>query len=535
MNATNTTYVTTAIDYPNALPHIGTAFEKMGADVYARFRRFQGQEVCFLMGNDENTIKVIQAAGDRDCKEYVDEMACKFKEVWQILDISFDEFIQTSSENHKTGVQYFLNSVYKAGYIEKRQYKALYCEGCEEFKTSSSLVDSKCPNHPNSFLIEREEENYFFLLSKFKQWILDLIYPTPFLTAFLSVEPESRENEIRNFVESELKDISISRKNEGWGIPFPWDSSQSTYVWFDALLSYLTGIGFGTDWEKFNKFYPAEVHFVGKDITRFHAVLFPAMLKAYNEGEEQHKLKAYPQRIFSHGFIYQKEGNAYVKSSKSGSSINPVELIEQFGTDAYRYYFISRCDFGSDGEFELEDFKKVYNIDLANNLGNFAYRVHSMINRYFIGELPATFYPAENYFNSEKWFSSGQLTEYESLILDKCSFKQAIEMVIDLSTRGNQYIEENKPWNLAKEDKEKLVLVLKNLLSNLRLISLLLRPFLPSTAEKIYEMFGQFGSPADAWEKFTWEHLKIISKINFLSLNNKVKINQGSILFPRII
>lgn len=392
----NTTFVTTAIDYPNALPHIGTAFEKIGADVYARFRRFQGRDVYFTMGNDENTVKVLKAAKavDKHPQRYVDEMAQEFKAVWAELNISYDDFIQTSLFRHLVGVQRFLRTVNAAGYIEKRPYKALYCEGCEEFKSPNSLDHSKrCPNHTGTPLVEREEENYFFLLSAFKERVADLISPT-LSDDKVCVEPGSRFNEVSNFINTELTDISISRSNEGWGIPIPWDNTQATYVWFDALLNYLTVIGFGGDWDKFQKYWPAEVHFIGKDITRFHCALFPAMCLAYNEGcdklgEPQYKLKALPKRIFAHGFVNHKKGNQVVKVSKSGDSIQPQELIEQFGADAYRYYFLSKFNYDTDGDYGLQHFKDVYNSDLANSLGNLVSRTVGMSLQYFDGKIPS--------------------------------------------------------------------------------------------------------------------------------------------------
>lgn len=522
----NTTFVTTAIDYPNALPHIGTAFEKIGADVYARFRRSQGREVYFLMGNDENTAKVVKAAGAAHlgCTEYVNAMAASFKKVWQQLNISYDDFIQTSEERHKIGVQYFLNAVNKAGFIEKRPYKALYCEGCEEFKSTNSLVDGRCPNH--GVVIEREEENYFFLLSKFQQWVADLLTSTPFVSMYLSVEPEARKNEVDSFVSAGLQDISISRRNEGWGIPIPWDESQVTYVWFDALLNYLTGIGFGTDWEKFEKYWPAEVHFIGKDISRFHCALFPAMLAAYDMGETDHRLKAFPVRVFAHGFIYQKKGNNYVKSSKSGDAVNPVDLIDQFGADAYRYYFLSRCNYDTDGEFSLENFKDAYNSDLANNLGNLVGRVHNMCVQYFGGSLPAG-----TTANKDFWFSTDKLNDYESFIIEACSFRHALELARDIVSRGNQYVDQTKPWELFKSDAAATAHALRTLAGNLRIAALLLKPFIPTAAEKIYNAFVW---PVP-WEQTSWATLQELAENNFAGLEHGVKTASDKFppLFPR--
>lgn len=550
-NWNNTTFITTAIDYPNALPHIGTAFEKIGADAYARFRRSQGREVLFTMGNDENTAKVIKAAAEAHynkaddapaptVKTYVDVMASAFKAVWKELDISFDDFIQTSDERHAKGVKQFLQAVKDAGYIEKRPFKGVYCEGCEEYKTPGSLDYLKrCPNHVNTPLVEREEENWFFLLSKFKQKVLDLMFPTPFVTAFLSVEPESRYNEVTKFVEAELSDISISRRNEGWGIPIPWDESQVTYVWFDALLNYLTVIGFGSDWEKFNKYWPAEVHFIGKDITRFHCALFPAMCMAYNEGCDKQgkkyphpeRLKAYPQRVFAHGFVYHKG----IKASKTEKdAIRPMELVKQFGSDAYRYYFLSKFDYGADGEYSLEHFKEVYNADLANSLGNLVSRTVGMTQQYFKGELPPRPFPIPFSF----WLNEEMLNEYETAMLETCSFRHALELTWKIVAHANKYIEESKPWELAKISPDACAAVLRGLAGCLRIVAMLLKPFTPKVAETIYTTFHW----KEAWADTTWESLQKLAVNNFVGLDTGIVLNEKLLdnagkyppLFPRV-
>ena len=261
--------------------------KKIGADVQARYLRWLGKKVHFLGGNDENTFKVVKRARELelDTQTYVDQIAQQFKDIWKLLDISYDDFIQTSEERHKIGVQKFINIVHEAGFIYKKHYEGRYCQGCEEFK-----IEGVCENHPNE-VVDRNEENYFFSLSLFKDFALDFITK-------LEIVPESRFNEIKNVINNDLQDISISRKNQGWGIPIPWDESQVIYVWFDALLSYLTGIGFGTDEEKFNGLWKNSCHFIGKDITRFHCVLFPAMIEAYNQGSDK-KIK-YPKTGFSH-------------------------------------------------------------------------------------------------------------------------------------------------------------------------------------------------------------------------------------------
>lgn len=525
-------FITTAIDYPNALPHIGTAFEKIGADAYARFRRLQGRDVFFSMGNDENTVKVVKtlkenadAWGNITFKAYVDEMAKKFQDVWNLLDISNDSFIQTSEERHKVGVQLFLNAVNDAGYIEKRPYKGLYCEGCEEFKTPQNLVEGKCPNHQVP-LVEREEENYFFLQSKFRQQVLGLI------GSKLLIEPPSRLNEMRKYVESELQDISISRKNEGWGIPIPWDDTQVTYVWFDALLNYLTVIGFGSDWKTFKKYWPAEIHFIGKDITRFHCALFPAMCIAYNEGCD--KVGALtiqlPKRVFAHGFVNQ-DG---IKASKTNKALAPLDLVSQFGKDAYRYYFLAKLNFDNDGEYSLKHFKEVYNADLANALGNLVSRTVSMTLQCFNGELPGGESPDPASF----WLDEIALKDYEKS-LEKCDFRTALEEIWEIVAYANQYIEQNKPWDLIKTDKDKCAFVLRSLAACLRVIGLLLTPFVPTAAAKIYSSFYW----DEDFNEVTWKFLEQLATDNFVGLENGINVNSDCLdengkyppLFPRVV
>lgn len=534
-NTAQACFVTTAIDYPNALPHIGTAFEKIGADVYSRWKRFLGSNVFFSMGNDENTVKVKRVVDSLDqkisYKNYVDEMAVNFKAIWSALDISFDDFIQTSEERHKIGVQLFLNAVKSAGYIEKRNYQSFYCEGCEEFKTANSIENEKCPYHPNTPLVLRDEENWFFLLSQFKQRLLSF-----YEEESIKILPKSRFNEVKNFVEGDLQDVSISRKNEGWGIPLPWDHAQVTYVWFDALLNYLTVIGFGQDWEKFEKFWPADCHIIGKDITRFHCALFPAMCMAYNEGCDNYEarpLHSLPVKVFAHGFVYERKGDELVKSSKSNSGITPIELIEKFGKDAYRYYFLSKFNFAQDGQYCLENFTEVYNSDLANSLGNLVSRTIGMTLQYCDGKLSCDL-AKENIL----WFSESDLLNYYEA-MEKMDFRSALEIVWKIVSSANQYIDQEKPWELAKleESKGKLNCTLAKLVVNLKLISALLKPCLPMTSKKIYETFIW----KDSWDCIDYNSLLKSSKNDFcdlglLCVNMEIlgEDRKFSPLFPRI-
>ncbi|MCS7269617.1 MAG: methionine--tRNA ligase, partial [Gemmataceae bacterium] len=340
-----TWFQTTAIDYPNSRPHIGTAFEKLGADVQARYRRMEGYDVFFLMGNDENTAKVSRQAArlGLDPQTYCNDMARQFRAVWDALDISYDVFIQTSSERHKQCCRKFIQKVYDNGYIYKGSYEGWYCPECEEFKTQKQYDDSGglCPNHRLA-LVRRTEPCYYFKLSAFQDRLLQHYQQHPDF-----IQPESRRNEIISLIQTEgLRDVNISRLGEDWGIRIPFDPEFTIYVWFDALLTYITGIGYGDDESTFRKYWPADVHFIGKDITRFHCALWPAMLWA--AGEQA------PQRVFAHGFVYVKneESGVVEKISKSlGNVIEPMEVISKFSSEAFRYYFLRECPYPSDGEF----------------------------------------------------------------------------------------------------------------------------------------------------------------------------------------
>src|ERR1700722_10627591 len=304
-------YLTTAIDYPNSRPHIGTAFEKIGADVQARYRRMEGYDVHFLMGNDENTVKVERRAAElgRDPKEYCDDMARQFKEVWNALEISFDDFIQTSEPRHHEGCRKFIQKVYDNGFIYKGSYEGLYCEGCESFKTETEIkeADGVCPIHKTP-PVKRSEPCYFFAQSKFQEKLLKFYEECPDF-----VQPESRFNEVKNYVQGGLHDVNITRYKQKWGIRVPFDEEFTIYVWFDALLNYATAIGYGSDEERFKKWWPADMHFIGKDITRFHCALWPAMCFAAGI--------APPRKVFGHGFVYIKNEETGV-AEKISKSLN---------------------------------------------------------------------------------------------------------------------------------------------------------------------------------------------------------------------
>ena len=469
-------FLTTAIDYPNSRPHIGTAFEKIGADAQARFRRMEGNAVHFLMGNDENTIKVSQRAEELgfEPKAYVDEMARQFQEVWAALEISNNDFIQTSEERHHVGCRKFIQAVYDAGDIYKKAYVGLYCTGCEAFKTEKELTpDGRCPNHPNTPLKRIEEENYFFKLSAFSDRLLKHYAENPKF-----IQPESRRNEIVNLVESGLQDVSISRKGFTWGIRVPFDEDQTIYVWFDALLNYITAIGYGTDDDRFHSLWPADVHVIGKDITRFHCALWPAMLMSAG--------LPLPGRVFAHGFVYNKGAKI---SKSAGTAIDPMDVYSQHGADAFRYFFLRECPFGGDGDFSDERFAALYNSDLANNLGNLYSRTLSMCVKYFEGTLTGA-----NAIDTTAWRQSldlPKLVEDLRELVGSFQYNVAIQKIWqDILDAVNRYVQTTEPFKLIKTDPDACRAVLVNLAEALRVVAILIKPFLPKTARTFYEAFN---------------------------------------------
>lgn len=548
-------YITTAIDYPNARPHIGTAFEKIGADVQARFRRLCGDEVFFLIGNDENTQKVYKRALEdgytQNPRGYCDVMAAQFGSVWTDLQISHDKFIQTTDQRHHQGVIKFIQQVYDAGYIYKRQYIGQYCEGCEEFKSPRDMTTTwgnaengihMCNNH-GTLLVERIEENWFFKLSAFQQWLLDLYTPAPALCTFLDIEPDGKANEMRKLVEDGLDDISISRKNDGWGIPIPWDNTQVIYVWFDALLSYLTGCGWGSplpgDALHFKKFWPADVHVIGKDITRFHATMFPAMIHAYNLGTlDNDKKIPIPQKLFVHGFIYERKGEDLIKISKSGNLKDPRELLKlvdgdeelsRKGSDAYRYYFLRTCDFSGDGEYDVASFVEIYNGELANNLGNLASRLVMMVNKYLDGHIVGgSLVPG--------CIDVAQTHRYWHMDTGSFKYRSALRGVWRVLDSLNSLIEEVKPWEKIKTDPDDVKHCLRLIAHNLLLVAGWLKPYMPDASYTLWHLFEM--DQRTPWVMLNESYLKHMSEqtVQERLLVSKMALEDGKLppLFKRI-
>ncbi|MFL5328245.1 MAG: methionine--tRNA ligase [Gemmataceae bacterium] len=515
-------FQTTAIDYPNSRPHIGTAFEKLGADVQARYRRMEGYDVFFLMGNDENTVKVSKRAEElgHDVQEYCNDMARQFREVWDALDISYDVFVQTSEPRHHHCAQTFMQKVYDNGFIRKDQYEGWYCEGCEGFKTEKELVGGMCPMHPNTPAVRRSEPCYFFELSKFTDRLLKFYGENPNF-----IQPESRRNEILTLVRTEgLQDINVTRRGEAWGIPVPFDHSFTIYVWFDALLTYITGMGYGADDKQFHQWWPADVHFIGKDITRFHCALWPAMLMAAGETP--------PKQVFAHGFVYRKSEETGIpeRFSKSlGNIVEPMEIVHKFSSEAFRYYFLRECPFPGDGEFSWSRFGEIFNADLANNLGNLYSRVVTLVTKNYNGVLDGTAGRSPRVIENTNITATIQAVREH---VETCRYNQALEVIWrQILDPANQYADKNAPWKLVKTDLAAAKEVLFDLIEPLRTATILLKPFLPRSAKTIYESFN-----FDAgWDSLNYAHaaepmkpkadLRILAELD----NGKVKP-----LFPRI-
>ncbi len=511
-------FQTTAIDYPNSRPHIGTAFEKLGADVQARYRRMEGFDVFFLMGNDENTLKVADRAKELglDPQAYCDDMARQFQHVWRALDISFDTFIQTSHERHKQCCRKFVQKVYDNGHIYKGSYEGWYCPGCEEFKSDKAHAEhgGLCPAHKRP-LVRRSEPCWYFKLSAFQDRLLAHLKDNPEF-----VQPESRRNEMIGFIEAEgLQDLNISRHGEQWGIPLPFDPEFTIYVWFDALLTYITGIGYGDDEATFRTHWPADVHFIGKDITRFHAHIWPAMLWA--AGEEA------PRKVFSHGFV---NNNGEKMGKTLGNVVEPLEIIGKSSTDAYRYYFMRECPYPGDGDYSGQRFEEVYNSELANKLGNMLSRCLTLITKNYEAKLDGTAgqTPESVVPGLDLALFVGEVRGH----VEACRYNLALQKIVqDFLTPTNQYLESNAPWKLVKTDKDAAKRVLFNAVQSLRVASILLKPFIPRSAEKIYTSFN-FPTP--------WADVKYADAAELKAQPDDLRITAEMIdgkvapLFPRI-
>ncbi len=505
-------YLTTSILYVHELPHLGNSFELIGTDALARYKRLTGYDVFFLTGNDENSLNVERKTRELniDPQTYCDQMAEEIKKIWRALNISYDNFIRTTDERHIRTCQELFQQAYDNGDIYKDFYKGWYCVSCEAFYTEDELTeDKKCPTH--NFEPEWvEEENYFFRLSEYQDKLLQHIEQNPDF-----IQPEIRRNEMVNFIKSGLRDFSVSRASTKWGIPTPLDPNQRIYVWFDALINYLSGIGYIDDKEKFERYWPADFHIIGKDITRFHCIYWPAMLMSLG--------LPLPKTVFGHGWVHL-EGEKMSKSR--GIYIDPTAAVKEHGADPIRYFLLREVPFGSDGNFSWDKFIVRYNADLANDLGNLLNRTLSLAKRNFDGKIPQ---PAEQQEGPDK-----ELIELALSIpsrVDECmnqlAFNNALEIIWELVRRGNKYIDETAPWLLAREgNTERLGTVLYNCLETLRFTALLVSPFMPESAN---EFRRQMGLDDEFSAQETLESLK-----EWGGLPSGIPLGEPKPIFPRI-
>lgn len=503
-------YITTPIYYPSDNLHIGHAYCSVMADTMARYKRIQGYDVMFLTGTDEHGQKIeekAKAAGITP-KQYVDHVVSGIKDLWKLMDISYDKFIRTTDDYHEKAVQKIFKQLYDQGDIYKGSYEGWYCTPCESFWTETQLVDGKCPDCGRE-VRRTSEEAYFFRLSKYQDQLIKLFEEHP---EFL--EPASRRNEmLNNFIKPGLEDLCVSRTSFTWGVPVTFDPKHIVYVWVDALSNYITALGYGSEDDSlYQKYWPADIHLVGKEIVRFHTIIWPAMLMALN--------LPLPKKVLGHGWLILEGG----KMSKSkGNVVDPVVLCERYGVDAIRYFLLRDIPFGSDGTFSNEALITRINSDLANDLGNLVSRTVAMVNKYFGGTIPTERTAGE--FDEDLIALATATKAKVEAYADEMQFSQALTELWALISRTNKYIDETAPWVLAKDEanRARLAAVMYNLCEAIRIISILVSPFLPHTAPKIQ---AQLGAPAAV---LSWEQAG-----EWGLLPAGFSVQKGEIIFPRI-
>ena len=500
-------YITTPIYYPSANFHIGHCYTTIIADSIARYQRLKGKDVFFLTGTDEHGQKIENKAKETGVtpKEYVDEIVENAKDLWKCLGISYDKFIRTTDEYHEKAVQKIFDKLYEQGDVYLDKYKGLYCTPCESFWTETQLVDGKCPDCGREVNLV-EEESYFFRLSKYQKRIEELYKNNPEF-----IKPESRKNEmINNFLKPGLEDLCVSRTTFSWGIPVSFNPKHVIYVWIDALTNYITALGYLSDDDSlFKKYWPADLHLVGKEIVRFHAIIWPALLMALD--------LPLPKQVFGHGWLKIDGG----KISKSlGNYKDPREYIDKYGVDAVRYYALREVSFGSDGNFSEEALIARTNADLANTLGNLLNRTIAMTNKYFDGVISNSKVNEE--IDTELINKASNLKSVVDKNMEKLYISDALEEIFNFLRECNKYIDDTTPWVLAKEEKlERLQTVLYNLLESIRISSVLLTPFMPTTTEKIFKQLNTNLNTYDTLNEFG-------------ALENNHKLGQIEVLFKRI-
>ena len=502
-------YITTPIYYPSGNPHIGHCYTTTACDSIARYRRMQGYDVMFLTGTDEHGLKIEQKAAEKGVtpKQYVDEIVEIFKKLWKYMNINYDRYIRTTDDYHVTAVQKIFKDLYDKGYIYKGEYKGKYCTPCESFWTDSQLIDGKCPDCGRP-VVEAKEEAYFFKMSPFADRIEKLLTETDYL------QPKTRALElVNNFIKPGLEDLCVSRTSFKWGIPVTFDTNHVVYVWIDALSNYITALGYDNDaYNDYDKFWPADVHMVAKDIMRFHAIIWPAMLMALD--------LPLPKHLAVHGWI---TFNGQKMSKSLGNIVDPFILGERYGADAIRYHIMREMALGSDSSFSNEIMINRINTDLANGLGNLVSRTVAMVDKYFGGTLPEIQESGE--FDDDLKAQATALVDSVDEFIDKTQLNNALAEIFKVVSRANKYIDETAPWVLAKDEANnpRLACVLYNLLETIRIASTLLSAFMPTTMPIVWEQIGA------ATDDVTYE-----STASFGKLPKNVTVHKGNIIFPRI-